>query len=142
VRTELDDLYDDVAAYLMPHWAAGSIKVTLKVQRAIDFLTAYLTKRDGTAPSADIKRAAKAEGVSEGMLTKARKVMRLVITTEDPPEWFAYGYSHWSMRCEGDDLQWGLVDKTLQLAEQADHCDPIDFDPYYQCKRCKAPWPS
>ena len=50
MRTELDDLYDDVAAYLAPHWAAGSIKVTPKVQGAIDFLKAYLTKRNGTHP--------------------------------------------------------------------------------------------
>jgi len=141
MRSELDDLNDDVVAYLEPYWAAGSVNVTPKVQAAIDFLTDFLTVHNGYAYSATVKQAAKLEGISEGMLAKARKYLRLIVTTEEPPPWFAYGYSVWHVRCE-DAHEWTLIDKTMVLHDESDNCDPIEFDPYYECQRCHAPWPS
>jgi hypothetical protein len=141
MRTELDDLYDDISTYLVPHWQASSVRVTAKVQVAIDFLTKFLNEHNGFAYSADIKRAAKLEGISEGMLTKARRYLRLVVSREDPPPWFAYGCSVWHFRCEGAH-EWTVIDKSMALSEASDNCDPIEFDPYYACRRCQAPWPS
>ena len=50
MRTELDDLYADITSYLAPHWVAGSINITPKVQGAIDFLTAI--RQNATGPHA------------------------------------------------------------------------------------------